>query len=299
MDKKLSQLFCDMPILGILALLISFSQNSFAQPSSLNQPDAAKTNFLISTDKATKLQLEVRQMPMVKVLESIAHKTNIPIHYSVLPAGLVTATCVGSGLKPILECLLNRKADLIVRYLSGSSGDDSQQEIAEAWILGARIDGVITPVDCSATAGKDKGLLTFQQNENNVNAEPDQTAVLLKAAQAKDPIARAEAIGNLLAGGRKGDPAVRAALEQALTDKDDNVRAQAISSLAHREGNGAIAAIQEAMHDKSVDVRTMAVDGIIDDVALLQQAINDSDETIRSLAAVKLEALTQANKSMP
>jgi hypothetical protein len=39
----------------------------------------------------------------------------------------------------------------------------------------------------------------------------------------------------------------------------------------------------------------MAVDGITDDVSLLQQAINDSDETVRSLAAVKLEQLTQEN----
>ena len=43
----------------------------------------------------------------------------------------------------------------------------------------------------------------------------------------------------------------------------------------------------------------MAVDGINDDTALLQQAINDSDETIRVLAATKLEALTQANKTAP
>jgi hypothetical protein len=43
----------------------------------------------------------------------------------------------------------------------------------------------------------------------------------------------------------------------------------------------------------------MAVDGITDDKALLQQAINDSDETVRSLARVKLEELTQADKTAP
>ena len=85
------------------------------------------------------------------------------------------------------------------------------------------------------------------------------------------------------------------ALENALTDQDDNVRAQAISSLAHREGAGAVAAIQEALHDKSIDVRVMAVDGIVNDKALLEQAANDSDEIVKSLAIEKLKALNQSN----
>jgi HEAT repeat protein len=128
---------------------------------------------------------------------------------------------------------------------------------------------------------------------------PDRTDDLLKQAQAKNPADRADAIGQLMAGGRKGDPAVKAELEKALTDPDASIRAQAISSLAHREGSGATAAIQEALRDNSVDVRMMAVDGITDDIALLQQAINDSDETIRSLAAVKLEMLTQSTENKP
>ena len=43
----------------------------------------------------------------------------------------------------------------------------------------------------------------------------------------------------------------------------------------------------------------MAVDGVTDDIALLQQAINDSDETVRSLAAIKLEELIQNNSAEP
>ncbi len=37
----------------------------------------------------------------------------------------------------------------------------------------------------------------------------------------------------------------------------------------------------------------MAVDAITDDVALLQQAVNDSDEFIRNLALAKLQELTK------
>jgi HEAT repeat protein len=114
-------------------------------------------------------------------------------------------------------------------------------------------------------------------------------------AKSKNSTDRADAIGELLAEETQDDPAIKAILEQALTDQDPNVRAQAVSSLTHREGSDAIGIIQEALHDNSVDVRLMAVDSITDDVALLQQAINDNDETIRSLAAVKLEQLNAKN----
>jgi len=283
--------------LSFIISLTGYAQITAAEVSA-NISDKAVTDLVVSEDKGTELQLEVRDTPLAKVLESIAHKTKVPIHYSVLPEGLVTATCVGSSLKPVLECLLDHKADLIVRYRHDQDKPDNKEQVAEAWILGARLDGATAKKDCLA-ASPGTSSLSLKQKESEDDDETDQTDELIKAAQAKDPTERAEAIGGLLSGGREGDPAVKAVLEQALTDPDENVRAQAISSLAHREGSGASAAIQEALHDKSVDVRMMAVDGITDDKALLQQAINDSDETVRSLARVKLEELTQADKTAP
>ena len=283
--------------LSFIISLTGYAQITAAEVSA-NISEKGVTDLVVSEDKGTELQLEVRDTPLAKVLESIAHKTKVPIHYSVLPEGLVTATCVGSSLKPVLECLLDHKADLIVRYRHDQDKPDNKEQVAEAWILGARLDGATAKKDCLA-ASPGTSSLSLKQKESEDDDEADQTDELIKAAQAKDPTERAEAIGGLLSGGREGDPAVKAVLEQALSDPDENVRAQAISSLAHREGSGASAAIQEALHDKSVDVRMMAVDGITDDKALLQQAINDSDETVRSLARVKLEELTQADKTAP
>ena len=298
MQLDVSQPFHHLVLSGVIALLTCFAPVTVAgTPAKV--PDTALTDLVISDNQGAELQLEVRQMPLSQVLDDIARKSKVPIHYSVLPEGLVTATCAGSTLKQVLECLLDRKADLIVRYQRSPANVGSQGQVAEAWILGSRLDGSMPRADCPAAGEAGKASQTLQLNENDANAEPDQTDSLLKSAESKIPAERAEAIGALLSGGRKGDPAVKAALEQALTDKDDNVRAQAISTLAHREGSGAAAAIQEALHDKAVDVRMMAVDGITDDTALLQQAINDSDETVRSLARLKLEELTQANKSAP
>ena len=273
-------------------VLISVTQVLAAQTH-----NKAQAELLLNGDKGVEVQLEVRQMPLTQVLASIINKTKIPIHYSVLPEGLVTATCVGSSLKQVLECLLDHKADLIVRNQNDSNTENTPDQIAEAWILGSKLGGVVAKVECPATI--DKGSLKLQQHDPDSDTNPDRTEALLKAAQSKNPEERAQAMGGFIAGGRKGDAAIKAALEQGLTDQNEMVRAQAISSFSRREGSGATTALQEALRDPSVQVRIMAVDGIFDDKALLQQAINDSDETVRNMAIAKLEALTQINKNAP
>lgn len=276
---------------------------SFHIPVSVAQSSDEKTskkpiNLIFDDNEGSELQLEIRQMPMADALDSIAKQTGVPIHYSVLPEGLVTATCVGNSLKTVLDCLLNKKADLIVRYPRNTDKDSSRTKVAEAWILGSRLDGIAAKADCSTNLGGINGSLTMSEHKQH-DAESERIQQLLKMATSEKPEQRAEAIGSLLATDRKNDPEIKALLENSLHDKDANVRAQAISTLSHLEGNDAMPAIQEALQDSSADVRMMAVDGITDDVTLLQQAINDSDETVRSLATLKLEELMKENQTKP
>jgi HEAT repeats len=250
-------------------------------------------DLVISDNKGSELQLEVRQMPMVEVLKMIAAKTQVPIHYSVLPEGLVTATCVGSTLKQVLECLLDRKADLIVRYPRNADKSETKGQLAEAWVLGSRLDGTVARLDCPLT--DTSTTLPFEQSQQapDTKAKPNPSDALLKIAQSKDVAGRADAIGALLNAGNKDDPQIQEMLEDAVHDQDANVRAQAVSTLTHwsNDTESISAALGEAIHDDSADVRLMAVDGITDDVGLLQQAVNDSDEVVSTMAATKLEEL--------
>jgi hypothetical protein len=282
---------------GVLVPLIGFSGLTAAE-TSIKTPEALN-ELVISDSTGSEIQLEVRQMPLAEILDSVARKTQVKIHYSILPEGLVTATCVGSTLKQILECLFDRKADIIVRYRQDQVKVDRKEQVAEAWILGSRLSSSSSTGSCVARSSQSANMasLTLRQNEANNKqntAEQEQSDELLKLAQSKNATERKQAIGGLLAVGDIGDPRVKAALEKALTDQDPDVRAQAISSLGHLEEGGATGAIQEALHDTSADVRLMAVDSS-NDIPLLQQATNDSDETVRSLATLKLESLTQPN----
>ena len=245
--------------------------------------------LVIGEDQAAAFQLEVNQLPLGQVLKDVAKQTGIPIHFSVLPEGLVTATCVGGNLKPVLECLLNKKADLIVRYPRESSKIAMNGEIVEAWVLGSRLDAVQN--DCRAGNTNSIGTMTLRQRNEQAEAN-QQKDLLIKAAQSNEAPKRAEAVGALLGLQIKGDPEIKEVLEKALLDPAAEVRAQAISTYARLENEDATTAIQQAMQDTSVDVRMMAVDAITDNDALLQQATQDSDVTIRDYAKLKLDELS-------
>ncbi len=250
-----------------------------------------RIDLITSKDKGSELRLEARQAPLVQVLAKLAQKTQLQINYSVLPEGLVTATCVGSSPQNILECLLARKADLVFRYAQNLAKAAKHQAI-EVWILGTKytLDQAFNSNAClSEPPHQDTGL---EQPSLEPEQEVDRTDELLIKAKSNDPVVRVAAISELLSQGRPGDSRVRETLETALTDKDAGVRAQAISSYANREGANAFTALQEALHDSDAWVRQMAVSNT-NDKTLLQQAVNDSEESVSSLASQKLIVLRE------
>ncbi|MGZ4954201.1 MAG: HEAT repeat domain-containing protein [Methylobacter sp.] len=269
-------------------IIITFLLISGVALSAVNgsNSESSYIRLVMTKDAGAELQLEVRQASLPQVLDSIVRKTGVRINYSVLPDGLVTAICVGATVKRIVECLLDRKADLVFRYSRQPSKADPRGTPEEVWVLGAKF-GAEQPnsIACSSA--------TLPETANtSTEPEPDETNELVKMANSKIPTERAEAIGRLMKGGREGDVTVRKTLEAALSDQDAIVRVRAVSSLVHREGTVVAAPVlQEALHDRDVSVRLTAVDNAGNDVALLQQALADSDPTVRQLAGIRLEPL--------
>jgi hypothetical protein len=269
--------------------------------ASLELVSAAEQSLQVmkTRNAGSELQVEARQVQLAQIINKIASETGVPIHYSALPEERVTATCVGATVKQVMECLLDRKADVIFRYPQQSAKDNSDIQPLEVWVLGTRFDTGQKQADCTATEAQGSvGFVNRDPEEAKIQAVSikngaDPTEKLLAMARSQNPAQRADAISALMTGGRAGDAKVRKALETALSDKNADVRAQAISSLAHREGEGATVALQQALQDRDASVRLMAVESADNDPALFQQALNDSDETVRTLAAMKLEALSK------
>ncbi|MFI3157680.1 MAG: HEAT repeat domain-containing protein [Methylococcaceae bacterium] len=233
---------------------------------------------VLSQDAGAKLQLEARQQPLPQILKTITEKTGVPIHYSALPKQLVTVTCVGTTVKQVLECLFDKKADLIFRYANNTA----QNHPEEAWVLGTNFAAEETP----ATTGME-----------TKTDDADEVDKLLERVKTGDPVQRADAVAGLAAEKQANEGSINSALVSALSDKNAEVRAQAVSGLTSRDSSDAPAALQNAMQDDDASVRLMAVDSAGDNIALLQQALGDSDETVRAYAAIKLEAFSNAAKA--
>ncbi len=244
----------------------------------------------ISNEVGAELKLEVRQAPLAQVLKEIADKIGARIHYSVLPEAPITATCVGSEVRQLMDCLLAKQVGLV-------ANSPQQGNPAEFWLLGSSV-GSCQAVTVNASpqplAETDQEAEPTPEEQAQIEqAMQAQSDRFLEQAKAKDSKQRAEAISNLISGGVKNDPNVRKALEEALTDKDANVRAQAVTALAKREGESAAETLRQALKDNDVNVRLMAVENAGKDAVLLQQALNDKNPTIRNYAASKLEALNK------
>ena len=267
-----------------LALLLSVA--SFAGTNA----DDQNGRLRISKEQGAELQLWVRQLPLANVIDDIAGKTGVQIHYAVMPYDKVTATCAGSTVKLILECLLVGKADLVFRFSQQVSRVNGSQQLEEAWVVTPQPHSGMKSLLVSTSSEVQKKEVAKPESLNQWGM-PDQTDALLKKAESSIVAERMEAMGGLLAGGRKGDPAVKQMLLAGVKDDDPMVRVRALSSLAHREGAGASATLHDAMQDNDKAVRITAVDNAGDDVSILQQALTDSDPTVRELAQVKINRI--------
>jgi hypothetical protein len=243
-------------------------------------------SVLTTQDTGLELQLEARAIPLAKILRKITEQTGVPIHYTVLPQGLISATCVGTTVKQVLECLVNKKADLIFKYPPKTGKGNHLQQPQEVWVLGTNFDS--TQKDTENCQKVESKLIVEKQDV--LPNKPENRDQLLEIAKTGDAKQRLDAVSQLAIQDRHNE-AIREALETASSDKDASVRAQAVFGMSRREGSAAV--LQNALHDSDVSVRLMAVDSMDGNAILLQQAVNDSDETVRELAKIKLQALSK------
>ena len=107
---------------------------------------------------------------------------------------------------------------------------------------------------------------------------------------------RKQVLSLLAAKGKTGNAQVDAktiaVLQAALTDRDAEIRAQAVFGLSRQDSTDKDHILYEALRDKSADVRLAAVSSADRDdpqsQVMLHEALADSDETVRAAAGYKL-----------
>lgn len=86
--------------------------------------------------------------------------------------------------------------------------------------------------------------------------------------------------------------AVGSALDTALTDKDPGVRRYALQTIVNRKGPAATEQLRQALKDSDPGVRYLVVDSVVpkgQGLALLQEALSDASELVRTTARDRLK----------
>ena len=279
------------------------SADNVSNALQIGQPSSIQ--ITLSKQADTAIRLEARAAPLGQILKAIADKTGAQIHYSVLPPEPVTASCAARTVSGLLECLLGFRADRVYRYprnraakLGIKNPNEADQTKAPAQDIAAQPEEIwLLATNIPVKAGI-SGNNRVKGEEPEVSATPEPTdeeqaqiEETIKQARSKNVDERSTALYNLGLIGQKDDPNIRKVLEEALADNDPNVRTQAITSLMQREGENAAFEVQQALKDTDINVR-MAVLGNVYDVETLQQALADSDQSVRDFAKSKLDDMT-------
>jgi len=129
-----------------------------------------------------------------------------------------------------------------------------------------------------------------------VETDPEFTERVMQQLASDKPAERIQALSQLSVKQPPVDPGLLAdMLYQALNDPDAFVRGQAIYAMAKQGDIGYLSALQQALTDPELQVRLMALDGLDKNEwgrLLLEQALQDDDESVREFASGKLAVFT-------
>lgn len=131
-------------------------------------------------------------------------------------------------------------------------------------------------------------------------AVEEEIDTLIGMTKDDDPAERLQALLSLSGHDKVDAVTVQSTLEAALTDRDANVRAYAVQTLASHGGPEAMGYLWQALRDPDPAVRVVAVQTAVptdQGHAFLQAALSDKDEHVRSIAVLMQKQEQQQSDS--
>ena len=257
------------------------------------------------------ITIKSRGAPWQQVFDEITRKAGVQFMSGTSRAGSVTVTIKSLPFRDALHRLLGPQESFMCRYDGGVIPLGNTPGIPrEVWLLGG--ENIARPEGPMSKTTKNNGVVSILDDASNRNAvqnaageeisklseESHATSPkineLVEQAQDEDSNRRIQAISAL--GDRElTDEVVHATLRAALEDDDASVRSQAFQSLVMRGGDEATEYVRRALSDSDPNVRIVAVEYVEPNnhgISILQEALGDSDETVRSLAASRFSEVS-------
>jgi hypothetical protein len=284
-------------IVAALALVVA-ALSPPAAAALERDPLRAADAALRATVAGDRLTLAADATPWSAVVDTLAERTGIALRIAPLPQGTVTTSIVDVEIKHALRLLFGADASFVFLYGAPATATDAAP-LEEVWVTFRR-EG---PVTIARPAGRTRPAV-IAAARTPVQAVPEATPAETRddddAESPKptldhhDPLVRIDAIVD------RGDGTGVEEIRQVLLgDQDHEVRGRAVTALGRIGTPEALEALRPGLADPEVTVRLGAVEAVAGFEnararALIQDALRDKDEQVRSVAAEALRALRSA-----
>lgn len=226
------------------------------------------------------IRMRASQAALSRILDALADKTGTKIHYAGLPSKPVSAICAGADVKTVIECLLG-PVDLAVKlpdkHSKPAANNKNASQIAELWLLSTETNNRLITATTGTTAAVEQPAKPHRLTA--AEKDRDRLDETLQETASKNPEQRATAIYNLGLTGPKDDPDVKAALKQALTDEDPNVREQAAASIRQSGDPDLIAELNRQTNASNDAGPVTDENSLSQDLVLLHKAMQGGEKT--------------------
>lgn len=222
--------------------------------------DSASSFSLRQTASHT-LELRVEHLSLAEVLERMAQYPGFRWHGLEMSRTPVSVSCSEADWAALLNCLLAGRYSYLIHQGEGEAGS-----ISDVWLLKSVADVSRSPATPDALGDQRKRARHLARLIADESADSDRV------------------MDHLLAG---------------MRDESPLVRAQAVFGLSQREPEQATWALARGIDDGDASVRLAAVENAghsIPDESLLRTALTDEDESVRTLAALKLEEMADSEQ---
>lgn len=232
------------------------------------------------------IRLEASAARLDRVLDALSAQLKTPIRYSNAHEQPVTVTCRSERLEKVLRCLLGAEADLVFQYAGAGGRQSGGRRIASVTVLASTFTDLAHPG--AAHPANDR---TPDPQKEPAGQDPDSLPRVLAMTRSDDPEQRAMALERLRRVEGVDDDTLQAAYQNALSDADGDVRAEAVSGLALLNAGDNLPLLTSALADEHPSVRLAALDSLEvtpESRPYYNEALNDPDESVRELAALRL-----------
>ncbi len=270
----------------LLVVVLALGLNSIACPAiAFSDPSPNSSNFRVRFQKGL-LSVEAKEVSWVKLLEEVSGKSGIVFHIRIPLEGSTTVSLKDLPIERAMEILFGSQVNFFITYRARYSARNPTALPSEVWVLGngGQTPGTVKTLDI-------KGAMATSATNGPASDAKKEIDELIEMTKSDDPAMRLQGLSNLHESGKADQKTVVSVLEAALIDKDATIKGYAVQTIANFGVPDVMHYLWQAFRDPDPSVRVIVIESVPQNqgLSLLQEALSDADEAVRSMASFKLK----------